>query len=128
LWASFGVYDIAARMKPGRIGYTLIDGAVEAHQRFDDAEFVCFYLPGDGRARGLEAGSQLDRLYALTPHVKLVDDPQNPACREALCYCSQQQCASLDLAALGYVEVPLLNSVELRCGRKTHAESGAVSS
>lgn len=117
VWASFGIYDVAARVKPGRTGYTLLDGAVEAHQRFAPAT-VCVYLPGDGRAQALLPNSMLDRLYGLHPRLKVVADAGDPACGEVLCYCSQAQCQRLDLAALGYTPQPMYNTVELACGRR----------
>jgi len=131
VWAAFGAYDIVAHIKPGRTGYTLLDGVVEAHQRFSDVETVCVLLRKDGRAPAFAPGSELDRLYHLTPRLRQVTDVADPACRDVLCYCPQaidpndtaateedRQSRRLDLTALGYTEVPLLNSVELRCGRK----------
>jgi uncharacterized membrane protein YozB (DUF420 family) len=50
LWAALGVYDVVAGIKPGLTGYTLIDGAIEAHQRFAPAT-ICVYMIGDPRAR-----------------------------------------------------------------------------
>jgi hypothetical protein len=116
-WASLGVYDIAFKIKPGRTGYTLLDGAVEAHQRLAPAT-VCVYLPNDGRAEALKPGSDLDRLYGLSDRMKLVPDVNDPLCTEALCYCSQEQCERVDLQALGYEPFPLQNSVEFACGRR----------
>jgi len=120
-WASFGVYDLAARIKPGRIGYTLLDGAVEAHQRFAPAA-LCLYLPGDSRAEALLPGSALDRLYGLQPRLKVVSDASEPACKEVLCYCSQPACQQLDLKALGYTPQPMYGTVELACGRRSTPE------
>jgi hypothetical protein len=130
VWASLGAYDIFAHMKPGRTGYTLLDGVVEADQRFHDAAAVCVYLRRDGRAAAFAPGSELDRLYGLAPHTRPVTELGDPAC-EVLCYCPQpldpadsqatqtdRDSRTVNLSALGYTEVPMLDSVELRCGRK----------
>ena len=137
VWASLGAYDIVAHIKPGRTGYTLLDGVVEAHQRFSPAT-VCVVLRKDGRADAFAPGGELDRLYGLSPRLVHVTEASNPACHEVLCYCPQPYDPSdqratdedkatrrIDLKALGYDEVPLMNSVELRCGRKTAASAGS---
>jgi hypothetical protein len=116
VWASFGIRNMLYDFRPGRTGYTLLDGVIEANQRFSDAT-VCVFLPTDARGPLFGPGSELDRLYRLYPHVKRVSDVNDPRCRDYLCYCPQAD--KLDLASLGYTEIPLLNSVELRCGRKT---------
>lgn len=117
VWAAFGVHDVVAEIKPGRTGYTFLDGVIEAHQRFAPAT-ICVYMVDDLRAVELFPGSGIDRLYGLSPRIRHVYDPDDPACAEALCYCSQERCRRVDLAARGYTEVPMLNTVELRCGRK----------
>lgn len=117
VWASFGVRNLLYDIRPGRTGYTLFDGVVEVNQRFSDAP-VCVFIPTDARGPLLGPGSDLDRLYGLFPHLRPVSNVNDPLCREYLCYCPQAN--KLDLAALGYTEIPLLNSVELRCGRKQH--------
>ena len=61
------------------------------------------------------SGSELDRLYGLYPHVQRVSEVNDPRCATYLCYCPQAN--TLDLAALGYTPIPLLASIELRCGR-----------
>lgn len=119
VWASFGIYDVVARVSPGILGYTLFDGVVEADQRFADAEHVCVYLPDDPRAAALKPGSQIERLYQLSPHTVLVSDADVPECRELLCYCSQEQCRHVDFAAKGYQPLIMLNTNELTCGRRT---------
>ena len=113
-WASFGVYDIMARFQPGRTGYNFFDGVVEAHQRFNTAP-VCVVIT-DQRGEFIAPGSDLERLYRLSPHVKGVRDPADASCSEFLCYCPQV--VSIDLKARGYVEIPMLGTVELRCGRR----------
>jgi hypothetical protein len=115
LWASFGVRNMLYDFRPGRTGYTIFDGLIEVNQRFSDAP-VCVYLPTDQRGRLFAPGSELDRLYDLYPHVQRVSDLHDPLCATYLCYC--QQADQVDLAALGYTPVPLLSSVELKCGRK----------
>lgn len=117
VWAGFGINDVVNNMKPGRTGYTFIDGALEAHQRFAPAT-VCLYAPGDGRARALAEGTEINRLYGLSPRLHFPEDPQDPACAEVLCYCSQEQCPQVDLRALGYTPEPMYNTVELACGRR----------
>jgi hypothetical protein len=115
LWASFGVRNMLYDFRPGRTGYTLFDGVIEVNQRFSDAP-VCVYLPTDQRGPLFAPGSELDRLYGLYPHVQRVSDVNDPRCATYLCYCPQAN--TLDLAAIGYTPIPLLASVELRCGRK----------
>ena len=115
VWASFGVRNMLYDVHPGRVGYTIFDGLVEVNQRFSDAP-VCVFLPTDPRANAFGPGSDLDRIYQLSPHVRRVADVNDPQCGAYLCYCPQAN--TLDLAALGYTDIPLLNSVELRCGRK----------
>jgi hypothetical protein len=115
IWAAFGIYDVTARMRPGRTGYNLFDGIVEAHQRFRDVP-VCVVMPRDPRSAGFARGSQLDRLYGLWPHVQHVREVTDAACGRLLCYSPQAD--SIDLALHGYTEVPWLGSVELRCGRR----------
>jgi hypothetical protein len=120
-WASLGVYDVVARIQPGRTGYNLVDGIVEAHQRFGDAP-VCVYLRNPNRALSFAPGTAIDRLYRLSPHLEAVVEPNHPQCHDVLCYCSKEDeegtGRDVDLQALGYVEVPMLNTVELRCGRR----------
>jgi hypothetical protein len=120
VWASFGVRDLVYNMAPGRTGYTLIDGAMEANQRFGPD--VCLYLPGDGRAENFVPGSALDRMYGFLPEMRLVDDPKDPSCR-VVCWCSQPQCVRLDPVALGYTPLEMLNTVELGCARTPAAET-----
>jgi hypothetical protein len=126
-WASFGIYDLVARIQPGRTGYNLIDGVVEAHQRFSDAP-VCVYLRSRDRAASFAPGSVIDRLYRLSPHLQAVSEPNDPRCRDVLCYCPKEDeehlPGSVDLKTMGYVEVPMLNTVELRCGRQRLASGG----
>ncbi|MBI3786182.1 MAG: hypothetical protein HY270_22575 [Deltaproteobacteria bacterium] len=119
LWASFGIYDIAQRMQPGRTGYTFLDGIVEAHQRFDDAP-VCIYLSRDFWPEVWKPGEPLDRLYGLSPHLIQVDNLHDPRCAKTLCYVPalSDEDKRVDLKALGYEEIPMLNSVELHCGRR----------
>ena len=117
VWAAFGVYDVVAEIKPGRTGYTLLDGVIEAHQRFAPAT-ICVYMIEDLRAMDLLPGSALDRLYGLSPRIQLVSTPDDPACAQFLCYCTEPRCRSVDLSARGYTEERMLNTVELRCGRK----------
>ena len=117
VWASFGVRNMLYDVHPGRVGYTLLDGIVEVNQRLSDAP-VCVFLPTDARAAAFAPGSDVDRLYRMFPHLQRVSDVNDPQCRDYLCYCPQAN--KVDLAALGYTEIPLLNSVELRCGRKQH--------
>jgi hypothetical protein len=76
---------------------------------------------GDLRAAELLPGSALDRLYGLSPRVHLVSTPDDPACVEVLCYCAQERCRHVELRARGYVEESMLNTIELRCGRKPSA-------
>lgn len=117
VWASFGIHDVVAEIYPTRTGYNFFDGAIEAHQRFAPAT-ICVYMVDDLRAEELRSGSALDRLYGLTPRMQVVSDPNDPTCADVLCYCSQPHCGQVDLAAHGYVEVPMLNTIEMRCGRK----------
>ncbi len=116
IWASFGIYDVAARMQPGRTGYNFLDGVIEADQRFADAP-VCIYVSKPGYTGHFAPGTPVDRLFGLSPHVQIVDDLQAPACARTLCY--QPQIDHPNLAALGYREVPIEGSVELRCGRRS---------
>lgn len=116
LWASFGVYDVVARMQPGRTGYNLFDGVIEAHQRFSDAATVCVVVSKDQFAENFLPGSDIDRMYGLSPHIRHVHDPTDPACREVMCY--SPEIDQLDLKALGMEEIPMLGSVQLRCGRR----------
>jgi hypothetical protein len=125
VWASMGIHDVVANIIPGRVGYTLIDGALEAHQRFAPAT-VCLYLPGDGRADAIAPGTMINQLYSLSPRLQIVTDPSDPACSEFLCYCSQPQCQHVDLDALGYEPQRMLNTVELACGRKRHPGESAA--
>ena len=113
-WAACGVYDVTARMRPGRIGYNLFDGVVEAHQRF--REPVCIVMRHDPRVQGFTRGSRLDQLYGLWPHVQHAHAFSEDACRSVLCWAPEAD--DIDLGALGYDDVPLLSSGELRCGRK----------
>lgn len=114
-WAVFGVYDIATKMQPGRTGYTLVDGAIEAHRRFAP-DPVCVLISKDDFAHQLVAGSVVDRLYGLTPRLVHVHDSADPRCGAVLCY--SPQIDQVDLAALGYPEVPMQGTTELRCGRR----------
>ena len=106
------------RPRPGEAGLAA------THQRFRrDCDitrrvFQSMQSSPDLRAVELFPGSGIDRLYGLSPRIRHVYDPDDPACAEALCYCSQERCRRVDLAARGYTEVPMLNTVELRCGRK----------
>ena len=115
VWASFGVRNMLYDFRPGRTGYTLLDGLVEANQRFSDAP-VCVYLPTDLRAELFAPGSEMDRIYRFHPHIQRVSDVDDPACARYLCYSPQAD--SLDLEALGYEAIPMLGTTELRCGRK----------
>jgi hypothetical protein len=119
VWASFGVYDVVNRMQPGRTGYTFLDGIVEAHQRFDDGP-VCIYLSRNYWDEAWPPGQPLDRLYGLSPRLVQVNDAHDPRCQKTLCYVPTlgEQDQLLDLKALGYEEVHMLNTVELRCGRR----------
>lgn len=114
-WAFLGISDIVSAVQPGILGYTLLDGAIEANQRFAAAPKVCLYLPGDARGESLSPDSELNRLYNFSEHLKVVEDEQDPACDQVLCYCSQEQCRQPDVVALGYRNVPMLNTNELRC-------------
>ncbi|GIW39932.1 MAG: hypothetical protein KatS3mg076_0509 [Candidatus Binatia bacterium] len=113
VWASFGISDVVFRMQPGRTGYTMLDGIIEAHQRFAPAE-VCLYLTDDRFAGVLDPSHPVNRLYGLSPRVRRTKDLDPGSCREVLCY--SPQIDELALEELGYREVRLLNSVELRCG------------
>lgn len=115
IWASFGVYDVVARIQPGRTGYTLLDGIVEVNQRLSDVP-VCVVISKDAHAEPFAPNSALDRLFRITPHLQRVRDASDPACQQALCYAPAID--ALDLQALGFSEIRMLNSVELRCGRK----------
>jgi len=115
VWASFGIYDVVARMEPGRTGYTMADGIIEARQRFSDVP-VCVYMEHDTRFPTFEPGNSYDQLYGLWPRLQIVKDINDPLCSEVLCYSPQVEI--VDLQALGYVEVTMLNSTELRCGRR----------
>ena len=113
-WGFFGVRDLVVHVTPGHTGYNFFDGVVEAHQRFDTAP-VCVVITDD-RGKFIGSGSELDRLYHLWPHVTAVRHPADQSCEKFLCYCPQV--VSVDLAGLGYTEIPMQNTVELRCGRK----------
>jgi hypothetical protein len=117
VWSTFGIHDVVTELKPGRTGYTFFDGVIEAHQLFAPA-MICVYMIGDTRTAELLPGSALDRLYGLSPRIRLVSNPDDPVCAQVLCYCSQERCRHLDLASRGYTEEAMLNTVELRCGRK----------
>jgi hypothetical protein len=119
IWASFGVSDLVYRMQPGRTGYTFLDGIVEAGQRFGDRR-VCIYLSRDNWSEEFAKGGLFDRLYDLHPRLRQVADVHDPQCAEVLCYCPQID-GHLDLATLGYTEVQMLNTVELRCGERRTA-------
>lgn len=121
LWAGLGIYDVVARIEPGVVGYTLLDGAIEVHQRMSDVERICFYLPEDPRGDELREGSMLDRLYDFRGHLAVVDDINDPACREALCYATEADRKHVDLAAAGYTPLRMRNTHELACGRRTPA-------
>jgi hypothetical protein len=114
-WSAFGIADVVNRMQPGRTGYTFLDGVIEAHQRFDDAP-LCVYVSKREFTQHFDPGTPVDRLFNLTPRVEIVGDTAHPACRRTLCY--QPFIDTLDLPGLGYTEVPMLGSVELRCGRR----------
>jgi hypothetical protein len=117
VWASFGAYDLLARIQPGRTGYNLADGVIEAHQRFADAD-ICIFLHDERRAMSFAPGGAVERLYQLSPRVHVVSNlnDAHAACRDVLCYCTNDGGDPIDLQALGYVEVPMLNTLELRCG------------
>ena len=114
VWAGLGVSDLLYNMAPGRTGYIIIDGAMEAYQRFGPD--VCLYLL-DGRAENFKADSSLNRFYSFYPKMHVVDDPRDPSCKNVICYCLQEQCKKLDPIALGYTPLTMLNSVELGCAR-----------
>lgn len=118
-WSSFGVADLVYRMQPGRTGYTFLDGIVEAGQRFGERP-VCIYLSRDNWSEEFAKGGLFDRLYNLHPRLRQVSDVHDPQCAEVLCYCPQID-TQLSLANLGYAEVPMLNTVELRCGTRQAA-------
>lgn len=114
VWAALGVSDLLYNMAPGRTGYTIVDGAMEAYQRFGPD--VCLYLH-DGRSENFKEGSSLNRFYSFWPSMHLTDDPRDPNCKNVICYCLQEQCKRLDPIALGYTPLTMLNSVELGCAR-----------
>lgn len=116
VWSALGVSDLVYRMQPGRIGYTFLDGVVEASQRFGDRP-VCIYLSRDNWSAEFGKGGLLDQLYGLYPRVRQVGNVSDAQCAQVLCYCPQIE-TELNLASLGYTEVPMLNTVELRCGER----------
>lgn len=120
IWAALGAYDLAYRMQPGRTGYTFLDGIVEAQQRFADGP-VCVFLSRPFWEEVWGPGKPLDRLYHLSPRIFRVEDPRDPRCTRTLCYVPAlgEADRSVDLRALGYEEVAMLNTVELRCGRRS---------
>jgi len=122
LWAGLGVRDLVMDMKPGRTGYTFLDGIVEAHQRFSDTR-VCVLVSGEDRAASFAPGSLIDQLYAVTPQVLRVTDVHEPSCGDVLCYDPGEE--TLDLEALGYRKVEMLNTTELRCGRRSPPGDGS---
>jgi hypothetical protein len=119
VWAALGVYDVVYRVRPGRLGYTFLDGIVEANQRFADAP-VCVFLSRDLWSVEFGPGGPLDNLYGIAKHLRQVSDPHDAQCATYLCYCPQLD-AQVDLDALGYNEIPMLNSSELRCGKRVDA-------
>lgn len=123
IWAGFGAYDLVARMQPGRTGYTLVDGVIEAHQRFGGAP-VCLVISQTEFVAQFAPGTKVDELYGLSPRLQIVPDPADTACATTLCY--SPQIDQFDLGTLGYVEIPMLNSVELRCGRRLLARERAA--
>ncbi len=116
LWAGLGVYDLAYRMQPGRIGYTLLDGIVEAAQRFRGRP-VCIFTSNDPWAEVYGPGGLVDRAYHLYPRVRRVTDLRDPHCEQVLCY-SPDIDPQVSLLSLGYREVAMENTVELRCGER----------
>lgn len=117
VWASFGVYDLVTKMEPGRTGYTLIDGVIEADQRFGE-QGLCVVLNNSAMLEQFGPGSDAQRLYEYV-HTEFVTRPDDPACAHVLCY--SPQIDQIDLAALGYQPLSLSNTVELRCGRRRTA-------
>ena len=114
VWSAFGAYDVVYRIQPGRTGYTFLDGIIEASQRFSDRP-VCIYLSRDNWSAEFGKDGIFDKLYNLHPRVRQVGDVNDPQCAKVLCYCPQIE-TTLSLPSLGYTEVPMLGSVELRCG------------
>jgi len=114
LWVGLGVSDLVWNITPGRLGYTLLDGIVEASQRFRSRP-VCIVLSRDPWADVYGPGGLLDRGYHLYPRVRRVLGPDDPHCAQVLCY-SPQVDEHISLLALGYREVAMQNTVELRCG------------
>ncbi len=112
-WASFGISDVAFRMQPGRTGYIMLDGIIEAHERFARGR-ICVYLSDDRFAEVLDPQHPVHRLYGLSPRVRRMTALDRAACPEVLCY--SPQIDQVSLQDLGYRDVRLLNSVELRCG------------
>jgi len=111
VWASFGIYDVVARISPGRIGATINDGIVEIHQRVPDSP-ICVVM---GRASTPQwgPGGNLDLMYDIWPHVQLSFDTLDPVCAEVLCHESYDL---ISLTGLGYVEIEMLSTLDLRCG------------
>lgn len=113
IWASFGIYDLAYTVKPGRLGYNLTDGIVEVNDRFPD-DRVCVVLAQDEVAQNFAPESPIDRLFGLAPTLRLVRSNAPTTDCSMLCYWNKRE--PVDLKAAGFGRpVELFNTVELEC-------------
>jgi len=112
-WVGFGVYDVTMKVQPGRFGYNFGDGLVEVHQRFPDQK-IAILLP-DAHAFWLDPNEALQKLYGISPHLQRIRTLEEVGATGAQVICYHAGLDSIDFDAHGWRQIPLYNSLELRC-------------
>ncbi len=116
VWSSFAIVDLTTKIRPGRTGYTFVDGLVELRQRLDGAP-VCIFLSREYHPEAMVRGEPLERAFDIATAVRRVTDVNDPQCAHYMCYVPAID-PHVSLADLGYKEFPMLGTVEMRCGSK----------
>jgi hypothetical protein len=117
LWSSYAIVDLTTKVRPGRTGYTFVDGLVELRQRLDGAP-VCIFLSQEYHPEAMTRGEKLEHVFDIAAAIQRVTDVTDPQCAHYLCYVPAID-PDVNLTNLGYEPFPLMGSVELRCGHKS---------